>query len=212
MAGAASLATAFAHLPELRHLNLHYNDIGAAGAAALAAGVDYIPHLQHLDVGGNYLCAEGAEALAAAMEHVPKLEYLDARCNSLGGAGAETLAAGLVHVPGLRYLCLSRNEIGSGAAAGRLDEAAAREGSSTGGPAVASRVRGASEGSVEAARALAAEESMRGEAAAATLALALVNVPHLRHLDVSGNYIGAVGLDALRAAIGLYVPGCITTH
>jgi Ran GTPase-activating protein (RanGAP) involved in mRNA processing and transport len=70
--------------PEIKSLNLSYNNIGAEGAKALAANQS----LSTLNLRANNIGDEGAKALAANQS----LSTLNLRYNNIGDEGAKALA------------------------------------------------------------------------------------------------------------------------
>ncbi len=78
---------------ELVHLNLSYNDIGAAGTERLAGVLGQCAALAHLNLNGNKIGEEGAERLARVLGQCLPLAHLDFRGNDIGTVGKERLRA-----------------------------------------------------------------------------------------------------------------------
>ena len=109
-------------MPSLKKLDLTSCDIEAAGAAALAGALRHVPDLELLNVGLNSIGTDGACALASALHHVRSLEVLDVNYNYILDGGAADLARELFkHAPGLKLLkIVYRNGIESGKALKKL--------------------------------------------------------------------------------------------
>lgn len=114
--GAASLAAALCHIPELATLNLGGNDLSADGAGLIFSALQHTPLLTALNV-SSAPGDEAATRLAAALHHVPLLTSLDAGSCQISDRGAEALGRALPAVPRLVSLDLGNNSVGLGAEA-----------------------------------------------------------------------------------------------
>ncbi len=155
------------HLANLEALNVSVNELSAEALGSLGKA---LPSLRRLVLTGNYFGDEGAEALAA-WQHLPHLRTLYLTACELSSAGLAALLGG-GKVLGLEKLTLAQNELGD--AGGELLAAHAA--------------------ALPALRYLELANTELGDPGAKALAAAVF--PHLRHLDVSGNWCSRTELRA----------------
>ena len=111
VSGASALSDVLPLLPELRELNISYNDIGPDSFAKISAALPKLPKLQKLNAEMNLIGNDGCLALAKAVEELPHLQNLDISANLISDAGVLELAEALRKLHGFKFLILCQNFI-----------------------------------------------------------------------------------------------------
>lgn len=107
--GAAAIAAAGQHFPQLTELHVPRCQLGPQEAVALMRGAKHWPCMQRLHMNFNDIGPKGARALAAAAVHWPQLQSLEVRYNKLGREGVEVLEPAYRHWPRLTHAKLDGN-------------------------------------------------------------------------------------------------------
>ncbi|MBL0216898.1 MAG: hypothetical protein IPQ07_23840 [Myxococcales bacterium] len=147
------------HLANLEALNVSVNELSSEALAGLGKA---LPSLRRLVLTGNGVGDEGAAALAA-WPHLPQLRTLYLTACDLTSTGVAALV-GSGKVAGLEKLTLAQNELGD-----------------AGGEVIAAHAA-----ALPALRYLELAYTQLSDPGAKALAAAVF--PHMRHLDVSGNW------------------------
>jgi hypothetical protein len=107
-AGGTERLEVLAQCTALAHLDLSYNQLGAAGAERLAGVLGQCAALTHLNLKENAIGAGGAERLAGVLGQCAALAHLDLSRNDIRAGGAERLARVLGQCAALAHLNLGR--------------------------------------------------------------------------------------------------------
>jgi Ran GTPase-activating protein (RanGAP) involved in mRNA processing and transport len=114
--GAIELRSVAAVLPSLRVLNLQSCCLDRAGAAQLAGAMQHWPQLEELYLCNNFFAFRAIQELRPALSAARQLTVLDLGRNALGNAGMTILSGALQHCTSLRELALERCSMDDGCA------------------------------------------------------------------------------------------------
>ena len=99
------------HCPALHTLNLSFNLIGPLGGPRLARALEYLPNLRVLNIMFNDLRISGIASVTAVLPRCcPQLESLNVSDNALAVDGTAHLAACLPKLKHLRSLSMCANQ------------------------------------------------------------------------------------------------------
>ena len=166
--------------PNVQSVDLSTNSFGADGSVALGHLVRSCSSLRRLASGQNNL-RSGVAELAAAVAESPTLWRLDVPANAVSAATCVAVAAALAANGALRELDISWNPFGP-----------------VGGTAIAELL--AASRALEGLNLAGCGISRGGTVAVAEVLGAAVETP-LRHLDLSENFVGREGAEALAAML-----------